>query len=46
MYTQHLTEAMMGGEELLAALFLLPHNPAFSNIHDSSFHEKGANSTK
>ncbi|XP_019714110.1 epididymis-specific alpha-mannosidase isoform X2 [Hippocampus comes] len=26
MYLQHLTQAMMGGEELLAAIFLLPHN--------------------
>ncbi|XP_017291614.1 epididymis-specific alpha-mannosidase [Kryptolebias marmoratus] len=41
MYTQHLMEAMMGVEELLAALFLLPHNPAFSSVPDSSLHEKG-----
>ncbi|XP_037539598.1 epididymis-specific alpha-mannosidase [Nematolebias whitei] len=41
MYMQHLMEAMMGVDELLAALFLLPHNLASSNVHDSSVHKKG-----
>ena len=36
MYVQHLTQAMMGVEELLAALFLLPHNLAISGSLSSS----------
>ncbi|XP_008285640.1 epididymis-specific alpha-mannosidase isoform X2 [Stegastes partitus] len=39
MYLQHLTQAMMGVEELLAALFLLPHHlPSSLDMH---FHRKG-----
>lgn len=30
MYLQHLRQAMMEVEELLAALFLLPHGPSVS----------------
>lgn len=41
MYMQHLTQAMMGAEELLAALFLLPHNLAFSSIPSRSVHREG-----
>uniref|UniRef100_A0A1A8QSZ3 Alpha-mannosidase n=2 Tax=Nothobranchius rachovii TaxID=451742 RepID=A0A1A8QSZ3_9TELE len=42
MYTQHLVQAMMGVDELLAALFLLPHNLAASNVRDTNFHRKDA----
>ncbi|KAM4537434.1 epididymis-specific alpha-mannosidase [Odontesthes bonariensis] len=42
MYVQHLTQAVMGVEELLAALFLLPHNLAVSGSLSSSSFEKGA----
>lgn len=31
MYLQHLTQAMMDVEELLAALFLLPHDPGVTD---------------
>ena len=40
MYLQHLMQAMMGVEELLAALFLLPHN---LNILGNRYHRKGEN---
>ncbi|XP_061525257.1 epididymis-specific alpha-mannosidase isoform X1 [Phycodurus eques] len=33
MYLQHLTRAMMGGKELLAAIFLLPHNIDIFSSH-------------
>uniref|UniRef100_A0A7N6AVI2 Alpha-mannosidase n=2 Tax=Anabas testudineus TaxID=64144 RepID=A0A7N6AVI2_ANATE len=33
MYLQHLKQAMMGVEELLAALFLLPHSLNRPNVH-------------
>ncbi|MEQ2160880.1 hypothetical protein GOODEAATRI_004069, partial [Goodea atripinnis] len=36
MYVQHLMQAMMGAEELLAALFLLPHNLGVSGIQRSA----------
>ncbi|XP_062300703.1 epididymis-specific alpha-mannosidase [Scomber scombrus] len=45
MYLQHLTQAMMGVEELLAALFLLPHNLETPGILRSSYHRKGAHQT-
>ncbi|XP_077356445.1 epididymis-specific alpha-mannosidase isoform X2 [Festucalex cinctus] len=35
MYLQHLTQAMMGGEELLAAIFLLPHNFDVLSTHSN-----------
>ncbi|XP_041842380.1 epididymis-specific alpha-mannosidase [Melanotaenia boesemani] len=41
MYMQHLMQAMMGVEELLAALFLLPHNLAVPSILNRSFHREG-----
>lgn len=41
MYLQHLTQAMMGVEELLAALFLLPHNLALPSILGSNYRRKG-----
>ncbi|KAM7377251.1 hypothetical protein PAMA_013846 [Pampus argenteus] len=41
MYLQHLTQAMMGVKELLAAIFLLPHNLDISNILGSHYHRKG-----
>ncbi|MED6292897.1 hypothetical protein CHARACLAT_005315 [Characodon lateralis] len=42
MYVQHLMQAMMGAEELLAALFLLPHNLGVSGVPSRSFQRKGA----
>lgn len=45
MYLQHLTQAMMGVEELLAALFLLPHNLELPSILGSRYHKKGAHQT-
>ncbi|XP_022060114.1 epididymis-specific alpha-mannosidase [Acanthochromis polyacanthus] len=39
MYLQHLLQAMMGVEELLAALFLLPHN--LPSSLDMRYHIKG-----
>uniref|UniRef100_UPI0037E88D24 epididymis-specific alpha-mannosidase n=1 Tax=Semicossyphus pulcher TaxID=241346 RepID=UPI0037E88D24 len=45
MYLQHLTQAMMGVEELLAALFLLPHNLDLPSILGSRYHRKGAHQT-
>ncbi|XP_062850281.1 epididymis-specific alpha-mannosidase isoform X2 [Trichomycterus rosablanca] len=45
MYTDHLTKGMMGVEELLAALFLLPQNPAIPNdIH--SYYSNRPDSSK
>ncbi|XP_059210691.1 epididymis-specific alpha-mannosidase [Centropristis striata] len=41
MYLQHLLQGMMGVEELLAALFLLPHNLDLPSILSSSLHRKG-----
>lgn len=41
MYLQHLTQAMMGVEELLAALFLLPHSLVLPSILDSNYRRKG-----
>ncbi|XP_041635888.1 epididymis-specific alpha-mannosidase isoform X2 [Cheilinus undulatus] len=41
MYLQHLTQAMMGVEELLAALFLLPHNLELPSVLGSRYHKKG-----
>ena len=41
MYVQHLVQGMMGVEELLAALFLLPHNLDMSSVLDSGYHRKG-----
>ncbi|XP_036453273.1 epididymis-specific alpha-mannosidase [Colossoma macropomum] len=36
MYMDHLTQSMMGVEELLAAMFLLPQNPAISSANPES----------
>lgn len=41
MYLQHLTQAMMGVEELQAALFLLPHNLGLLYTLGGSFHSQG-----
>ncbi|XP_038586701.1 epididymis-specific alpha-mannosidase [Micropterus salmoides] len=41
MYLQHLMQAMMGVEELLAALFLLPHNVNTPSILGRRYHRKG-----
>ncbi|TKS92921.1 Epididymis-specific alpha-mannosidase [Collichthys lucidus] len=41
MYLQHLTQGMMGVEELLAALFLLPHCLVLPSILDGSYRRKG-----
>lgn len=41
MYLQHLTQAMMGVEELQAALFLLPHNLGLPGNLGASFHKEG-----
>ncbi|XP_042368296.1 LOW QUALITY PROTEIN: epididymis-specific alpha-mannosidase-like [Plectropomus leopardus] len=41
MYLQHLRQAMMGVEELLAALFLLPHRLEIPSILGSRYHRKG-----
>lgn len=43
MYLQHLTQAMMDVEELLAALFLLPHGLDASNITGSLYSKTGLN---
>lgn len=43
MYLQHLLQAMMGVEELLAALFLLPHNLDVPSILGTRYHRKGVN---
>lgn len=43
MYLQHLLQAMMGVEELLAALFLLPHNLDVPGILGTRYHRKGVN---
>lgn len=40
MYLQHLTQAMMGVEELLAALFLLPHHLDIPSMLSSRYHRK------
>ncbi|KAM6960290.1 epididymis-specific alpha-mannosidase [Tautogolabrus adspersus] len=45
MYLQHLMQAMMGAEELLAALFLLPHNLNLPNNLGSRYHKKGVHKT-
>ncbi|XP_034424999.1 epididymis-specific alpha-mannosidase isoform X2 [Hippoglossus hippoglossus] len=45
MYVQHLVQGMMGVEELLAALFLLPHNLDMSSVLDSGYHRKGVHQT-
>uniref|UniRef100_A0A8D0AJC3 Alpha-mannosidase n=1 Tax=Sander lucioperca TaxID=283035 RepID=A0A8D0AJC3_SANLU len=42
MYLQHLMQASMGVDELLAALFLLPHNLNIPSILGSRSHRKGA----
>lgn len=41
MYMQHLTQGMMGVDELLAALFLLPHSLETPGILSSRYHKKG-----
>lgn len=41
MYVQHLLQGMMGAEELLAALFLLPQNLDVSGAPSRSFRGKG-----
>lgn len=41
MYLQHLTQAMMGVEELQAALFLLPHNLGLPDTLRGSFRWEG-----
>uniref|UniRef100_A0A8D0A8S1 Alpha-mannosidase n=1 Tax=Sander lucioperca TaxID=283035 RepID=A0A8D0A8S1_SANLU len=41
MYLQHLMQASMGVDELLAALFLLPHNLNIPSILGSRSHRKG-----
>lgn len=41
MYMQHLTQAMMGVEELLAALILLPHNLDIASLLGSRYHRRG-----
>lgn len=41
MYLQHLTQAMMGVEELLAALFLLPHDLSLPSILGSHVNKNG-----
>ncbi|KAI4808425.1 hypothetical protein KUCAC02_000485 [Chaenocephalus aceratus] len=41
MYVQHLTQGMMGVDELLAALFLLPHSLETPGILSSHYHKKG-----
>ncbi|XP_078132141.1 epididymis-specific alpha-mannosidase [Sander vitreus] len=41
MYLQHLMQASMGVDELLAALFLLPHNLNIPSILGSRYHRKG-----
>uniref|UniRef100_A0A665WKZ5 Alpha-mannosidase n=1 Tax=Echeneis naucrates TaxID=173247 RepID=A0A665WKZ5_ECHNA len=45
MYMQHLMQAMMGAEELLAALFLLPHNLDIPSILSSHYHRKNVHQT-
>ncbi|XP_022619926.1 epididymis-specific alpha-mannosidase [Seriola dumerili] len=45
MYMQHLTQAMMGVEELLAALFLLPHHLDIPSMLSSHYHRKGVHQT-
>ncbi|XP_014899647.1 epididymis-specific alpha-mannosidase isoform X1 [Poecilia latipinna] len=42
MYVQHLLQGMMGAEELLAALFLLPQNQDVSGVPSGSFQGKGS----
>lgn len=37
MYMEHLTQSMMGVEELLAAMFLLPQNPGFPGAGYGSY---------
>lgn len=41
MYLQHLRQAMMEVEELLAALFLLPHGLGVSDISHSLYGKTG-----
>ncbi|XP_068443949.1 epididymis-specific alpha-mannosidase isoform X1 [Clinocottus analis] len=41
MYLQHLVQASMGVDELLAALILLPHNLGLPSILGSRYHRKG-----
>lgn len=41
MYLQHLTQAMMGVEELQAALFLLPHSLGLPDTLSGSVHKEG-----
>lgn len=43
MYLQHLLQAMMGAEELLAALFLLPHNLMSPSTLGERYPTKGFN---
>ncbi|KAG7497375.1 epididymis-specific alpha-mannosidase [Solea senegalensis] len=45
MYLQHLTQAMMGVEELFAALILLPHNIVVPSLLTSHYHRKGVHHT-
>ncbi|XP_020793489.2 epididymis-specific alpha-mannosidase [Boleophthalmus pectinirostris] len=40
MYVQHLTQAMMGVDELLAALFLLPHKLELPNFLNTNYQGK------
>lgn len=41
MYLQHLKQGMMGVQELLAALFLLPHSLDTLSILNSQHHTEG-----
>ncbi|XP_078147934.1 epididymis-specific alpha-mannosidase [Centroberyx gerrardi] len=41
MYFQHLIQAMMGVEEVLAALFLLPHDLGMPGFLSTQYHRKG-----
>ncbi|CAN9509590.1 unnamed protein product [Ophioblennius macclurei] len=41
MYLQHLMQGMMGAEELLAALFLLPHNVEYPGLLDRRYPKRG-----
>jgi len=43
MYLQHLVQASMGVEELLAALILLPHNLGLPSILGNRDQRKGLN---
>lgn len=42
MYAQHLSQAMMEVEEVMAALFLLPHDLGLTNVLDTDYYRKGS----